>query len=597
MNEPNPSHRAHANEQPTLLSASYPQGSWQQRLRSGDVDTVSQLFLLLSAANAAWFAFVSINTLGMLSNIVVTAVLLATAAARSQRWIGRQPSVWILLAVGYIDITINIAAHGGIWSPVLTWYIILPLPALFVLGVRAMAVMVVLSVVSVSVLGWAQSQHLLPDFTFSDDRTLWAVMVFTGLALSVSILPLLYHSMHNGLVTDLNAKNIELKRVRDDLLDEQMQKNDFLASVSHELRTPMNAIIGFLQAIERRPNEDAQTVEMLGYMDHSAKHLMTVINDLLDLSQMRAGKLKIEARKLDVHKQVHDICRSFKPQLDERGIDFRVDIHAQANQWVMLDRDRLSQVLINLLGNAAKFTSQGHVHVVVCATANSTLRFEVRDTGRGIDKAHLERVFDRFSDITNRTRRAYGGTGLGLSICRQLIELQQGQIGVNSELGAGTTFWFELPLIACEPPSQAEEQQAYPAPISGEAVGGHVLIVDDSLINRLVAKQLLLSDLPHLQITEADNAQAALDIVSAGAIDLILMDVVMPDKDGIETTADIRTTDHSTVIIGLTADVTPDVKSRCLSAGMNDVMTKPFDRQALVFRVRQGLAGKTFPHG
>ncbi|UFS55507.1 ATP-binding protein [Comamonadaceae bacterium M7527] len=597
MNAPNPSRPPHTDEQPTLLNASYPQGSWQQRLRRGDVDTVSQLFLLLSAANAAWFALVSVSTLGLLSNIAVTTVLLITAAARGQDWISRPLSVWILLAVGYIDITINIAAHGGIWSPVLTWYIVLPLPALFVLGVRAMAVMVALSVVTVSALGWAQSQHMLPDLVFSEGHTLWAVMVFTGLALSVSILPLLYHNMHNGLVTDLNAKNVELKRVRDDLLDEQMQKDDFLASVSHELRTPMNAIIGFLQAIERRPNEDAQTVEMLGYMDHSAKHLMTIINDLLDLSQMRAGKLKIEARKLDLHKQVHNISRSFKPQLDERGIDFQVDIKPQVHQWVMLDADRLSQVLINLLGNAAKFTSQGHVHMVVCATPHRTLRFEVRDTGRGIDKAHLERVFDRFSDITNRTRRAYGGTGLGLSICRQLVELQQGHIGVDSELGVGTTFWFELPLIECEPPSRNEQQHAYKSFASGETVGGHVLIVDDSLVNRLVAKQLLLNDLPDLKITEAGNAQTALEALGTGSVDLILMDVVMPDKDGIETTAEIRTTDLSTVIIGLTADVTPDVKSRCLNAGMNDVITKPFDRQALVYRVRQGLAGKAFTQG
>ena len=597
MNAPNPSRPTHTDEQPTLLNASYPQGSWQQRLRRGDVDTVSQLFLLLSAANAAWFALVSVSTLGLLSNIAVTTVLLITAAARGQDWISRPLSVWILLAVGYIDITINIAAHGGIWSPVLTWYIVLPLPALFVLGVRAMAVMVALSVVTVSALGWAQSQHMLPDLVFSEGHTLWAVMVFTGLALSVSILPLLYHNMHNGLVTDLNAKNVELKRVRDDLLDEQMQKDDFLASVSHELRTPMNAIIGFLQAIERRPNEDAQTVEMLGYMDHSAKHLMTIINDLLDLSQMRAGKLKIEARKLDLHKQVHNISRSFKPQLDERGIDFQVDIKPQVHQWVMLDADRLSQVLINLLGNAAKFTSQGHVHMVVCATPHRTLRFEVRDTGRGIDKAHLERVFDRFSDITNRTRRAYGGTGLGLSICRQLVELQQGHIGVDSELGVGTTFWFELPLIECEPPLRNEQQHAYKSFASGEMVGGHVLIVDDSLVNRLVAKQLLLNDLPNLKITEAGNAQTALEALGTGSVDLILMDVVMPDKDGIETTAEIRTTDLSTVIIGLTADVTPDVKSRCLNAGMNDVITKPFDRQALVYRVRQGLAGKAFTQG
>ena len=203
-------------------------------------------------------------------------------------------------------------------------------------------------------------------------------------------------------------------------------------------------------------------------------------------------------------------------------------------------------------------------------------------------------MFDRFSDITNRTRRAYGGTGLGLSICRQLVELQQGHIGVDSELGVGTTFWFELPLIESEPPSRNEEQRAFTPFASGETVGGHVLIVDDSLVNRLVAKQLLLNDLPNLQITEANNAQTALEAWGTGSIDLILMDVVMPDKDGIETTTEIRTTDLSTVIIGLTADVTTDVKSRCLSAGMNDVITKPFERQALVYRVRQGLAGKAF---
>jgi signal transduction histidine kinase len=566
--------------------------SWFGKLRAGDVDTISQLFVLLAAGNAVWYATLSEHVLGVYSNYFLAAGLMGLYFVRRQGWINRVHATWLLVLGGYIDITINIAVHGGVWSPVLAWYVALPLPALFVLGVRAMAGMVLLSLVTVFIIAWAQIQDLLPHFVYSDDKILWAALVFTGLALSISILPVLYHGMHQGLLKGLNEKNAELQRVRDDLLDEQHQKDEFLASVSHELRTPMNAIIGFLQAIEPRPGDDPQSKEMLGHMEHSAKHLMTIINDLLDMSQMRAGKLSIDPRKTNLHKLVNDISRTFKPQLDERGIELRMTIDAQVPQWVMLDQDRLSQVLINLLGNAAKFTSKGFVSIHVSHTPTEHIRFEVQDTGRGIQEQHLERVFDRFSDITNRTRRDYGGTGLGLSICRQLVELQNGHIGVHSQLGQGATFWFELPLDSCAPPADIDPLPTSEIQTSRPEVTGRVLIVDDSFINRLVAKQLLLTDLPNLDIVEADGSQTALDEIARHPVDLILMDVVMPERDGIETTAVIRASDQATVIVGLTADVTPNVKSRCLSAGMNDVMTKPFERKALVERVRLGLIDK-----
>jgi len=589
---------------PPIKPASTPQrqplapsirATWLGRLRAGDIDTINQLFIGLTIGHGVMFSWLhwlgpGLNPVGIYSNAILVAFLLLVLGANRQQRLSRETSTWLLIGSGYINITIIVVTHGGVWSPVLAWYMVLPVPALFILGLRPMVAVVAWAAATVLAITLAQSHDMLPEFQQANSPLAWAFMVFAVLGLSVSILPVLYHFMHNAMVSGLNEKNLELQRTRDQLMTEQLQKDNFLASVSHELRTPMNAIIGFLQAIEQRPTGDAQTQEMHGYMNHSAKHLMTVINDLLDLSQMRAGKLNIEPRQVDLPKLVSDISHTFKPQLDERGIQLRVKIDNNVSQWVMLDSDRLSQVLINLLGNAAKFTTHGWVSIYVSQAALGVVRFEVSDTGKGIAAHHISRVFDRYSDITNITRRTYGGTGLGLSICHQLVEMQGGDIGVLSQLGQGATFWFELPLETCEPLAQPNTGSHDTPALDEIHARARVLVVDDSVINRLVAKKLLLIDLPHLQITEADSAQAALDALASQRFDLILMDVVMPDKDGIEATAHIRTTDQKITIIGLTADVTNDVKTRCLDAGMNDVITKPFERHVLVNRVKLGIA-------
>ena len=587
---------------PAITPASTPQGrpleakvrvTWLGSLRAGNVDSINQLFMGLGIGNAvmfSWRSWLELGPVGVYSNALLAAFLLLVLGANRQQLLSRATSAWLLIGSGYINITVNVVTYGGIWSPVLPWYMILPLPALFILGLRPMIAVVAWTLATVLAITLAQSHDLLPEFQPANLPLVWGFMVFEGLALSISILPILYHFMHSSMVNGLNEKNLELQRIRDQLMTEQLQKDNFLASVSHELRTPMNAIIGFLQAIEQRPTGDAQTQEMHGYMSHSAQHLMTIINDLLDLSQMRAGKLNIVPRQVDLPTLVSDISHTFKPQLDERGIQLRVKIDDNVSKWVMLDCDRLSQVLINLLGNAAKFTSQGCVGIYVSQAGPGVVRFEVHDTGKGIAADHISRVFDRYSDITNSTRRTYGGTGLGLSICRQLIELQRGTIGVFSQLGQGTTFWFELPLETCEPLAQPNTGSQDTPALDEHHTHARVLIVDDSFINRLVAKKLLLSDLPDLQFTEADSGQAALDALASQRFDLILMDVVMPVKDGIETTSHIRTTDQKITIIGLTADVTTDVKTRCLNAGMNDVITKPFERHVLVNRVKLGIA-------
>ncbi|MFT6767046.1 MAG: signal transduction histidine kinase/CheY-like chemotaxis protein [Burkholderiaceae bacterium] len=587
---------------PAITPASTPQRrplaakirmTWLDRLRAGDMDTIYQLFIGLVIGNAVIFSCLSwlgLGPVGTYWNTLWAAFVLLVLVANRQQFLSREKTAWLLIGSGYIHITIKVVTFGGMWSPVLPWYIMLPLPVLYLFGLRPMIAVVSWTLATVLAIALAQSHDLLPEFHPANSTLVWAFMVFTGLALAIAMLPILYHFMHSAMVNGLNEKNLELQRIRDQLMSEQLQKDNFLASVSHELRTPMNAIIGFLQAIEQRPTGDAQTQEMHGYMSHSAKHLMTTINDLLDLSQMRAGKLNIAPRQVDLPKLVSDISNTFKPQLDERGIQLRVTIDDNVSKWVMLDSDRLSQVLINLLGNAAKFTQKGGVSIYVSQAGLAVVRFEVSDTGRGIAAHQLSRVFDRYSDITNSTRRAYGGTGLGLSICRQLIKLQGGDIGVFSQLGQGATFWFELPLETCEPLAKLNTGSQDTPVLDGHHAYARVLIVDDSFINRLVAKKLLLSDLPDLQITEADSAQAALDALASQRFDLILMDVVMPVKDGIETTTHIRTTDQKITIIGLTADVTTDVRTRCLDAGMNDVITKPFERQVLVNRVKLGIA-------
>jgi len=320
-------------------------------------------------------------------------------------------------------------------------------------------------------------------------------------------------------------------------------KSRFLANMSHEIRTPMNAILGFTDLLARRVTE----ADMRRWVDHiqtSARSLLTLINDILDLSKVEAGKLDIEPRLADLHQIVHDIGVVFRQKAEEKGIALRTEIDEDVPRMVTLDDHRLRQVLLNLVGNAVKFTSRGHVVLRTRLNAPvsgdaATLRFEVEDTGIGIAVDQLDTVFGAFDQAAGQTAAEYGGTGLGLAISRRLVELMGGDISVRSATGKGSTFQVVLRDVPVGPVSgDVAAQDDFAANEERPFLPARILVADDNARNRELMRAML--EPMGLQVDEVANGVGVLEKLAEHPVDLLLLDAKMPVMNGLETARRIR---------------------------------------------------------
>jgi PAS domain S-box-containing protein len=405
------------------------------------------------------------------------------------------------------------------------------------------------------------------------------------------------HSLMKG-----NIALEELMRAKSELEESMRVKEQFMANMSHEIRTPMNAIVGFTELITKTPI----TPEQKQYIDAiktSGENLIVIINDILDFSKIESGKIALEQIEFSVSEVLSTLTELMLPKSVEKNITLSKSIDKRIPDRLLGDPTRLNQVLINLVGNAIKFTQKGEVKVAVELISDNAdlvnLRFSVSDTGIGIPQDKLPTIFEAFTQAAYDTTRKYGGTGLGLAIVKQLIELQGGDVSVKSELGKGSVFTFTIvyrknlsPEVAKKPVQDASE--------TGEFKDLKVLLVEDNALNQLLAKKVL-SDWGW-KVDVAENGLIATEKAEKGDADVILMDIQLPEMDGYEATRYIRSKlqpPKSTVpIIAMTAHAISGEEEKCFQAGMDGYISKPFNPQKLYLKVASVLntrGGKVIP--
>ena len=465
-----------------------------------------------------------------------------------------------LIAVMFSEPLFLIIGSGGSLTVPLMVMVLFPIFASILTGARGGFFWSVASVVTVLVgLGLGQTSLEMPITSRVTD---WERSRLIGLPfLMIVSVSIAWVEAYLKSVT-LN----ELKAARLDADAASAAKSDFLANMSHEIRTPLNGVIGTGRLLQRTPLADEQQ-ELLDTMVTSGEELLELLDGILDFSKIEAGQMILESIPLDLNELASGVVDLLSSRARLKSIDLRLKHRGTGPWWMYGDSTRLRQVLLNLVGNAIKFTPTGSVTLRICLE-DDTATIEVIDTGIGIDSERLPDLFKEFTQTDATTTRKFGGTGLGLAICQRFVLLMKGDLLVESTLGAGTTFSVQLPIKRALPVAPEDPRAVEPLD------GLRVLVVEDHPVNQFITQNML--EQMGCEVVVVDDGAKAVETVSRGAFDIVLMDCHMPNMDGFTAARAIREENSESLpIIALTAAATTEDRRRCFEAGMNGYLTKP----------------------
>lgn len=501
----------------------------------------------------------------------------------------------IMLGSSFGALAWAIYCSGAINSPFMVWMHITPLVALLTLGMRWAVVWVALTLLhnlaqyTAVTQGWVNGEIPKDVIPISVAVNLNLHIVFY-LVLAV----ILYDAFYAMKKRRLQKRTQDLEDIRHALRKAKVDKDLFVASMGHELRTPMNAIMGLNSILLDEMNGQADFASAALHIRESAAQMLGVVNNILDIAQLEADRLRFHSAPCPLRATLDACIEPFYRRAVLKGLSFESTIEAGPDLWVITDQQRLAQVIASLLDNAVKFTDHGGIEIRVSRTERST-RVEVHDTGCGIQAQDKQGIFDRFAHGFETTRSALTGAGLSLALCQYIVLNQSGAMGLGVKSTPGTFIWFDWPMENCTP--AIEECVAAAQTNSGSMNRSwRFLVVDDHPMNLTVVELSLQRLWPQSKVDKVSSGKQALACLAAMHYDAVLMDVLMPDMDGMETTRRIRASADARIqnvpVLGLTAYHQGDTLAKCLAAGMQAVLTKPIESGQLRAQLER-LLGQT----